>query len=121
MNWLKIVHVSCVVLSLLGFIVRGGWMIINSELRNKKWVKISPHIIDSLLLISAISMLFKYNISIIDHQWLQLKIILLVIYIGLGMIAFKNACSKKIRMSAFFMSLIVYSAIIYTAITRFTF
>ncbi len=118
MNWLKIIHVSCVVLSFLGFIVRGWWMLVDSDMRNKKWVKISPHIVDSILLISAISLLIKYNISVIDHQWLQLKIVLLVVYIGLGMVALKNTRSKNIRVGAFLISLIVYSAIIIIAITK---
>ena len=53
---LKQVHVACAVLSYAGFVVRGGWMIRNSPLLERRWVRILPHANDTLLLASAIAL-----------------------------------------------------------------
>ena len=51
---LKVVHVTCAVLSISGYLLRGVWMIRASPWLQKKWVRIVPHIIDTALLGSAI-------------------------------------------------------------------
>jgi uncharacterized membrane protein SirB2 len=55
---LKHIHITmAVVLSGLFFVLRGGWLLQSSPQLQAKWVKISPHVIDTLLLFSAIAML----------------------------------------------------------------
>ena len=61
MEWIKVIHVSCVFLSFCGFFIRGIWMLSGSELLQKRWVKIAPHIIDTTLLASALLMLFVFQ------------------------------------------------------------
>jgi hypothetical protein len=51
---LKHLHVACVVLSISGFVVRGVWMMRESPWLQKKWVRVTPHVIDTILLGSAI-------------------------------------------------------------------
>ena len=53
----KHLHLTMVVLSGLFFVLRGGWLLQSSPQLQAKWVKISPHVIDTLLLLSAIAML----------------------------------------------------------------
>ena len=54
---LKYLHVSCVVLSGFGFFLRGLWMLSESALFKQRWVRVVPHVVDTVLLGSAITML----------------------------------------------------------------
>jgi uncharacterized membrane protein SirB2 len=45
---LKHLHITCVVLSGLGFCLRGAWMLVESPLRQHRLARILPHIVDTL-------------------------------------------------------------------------
>lgn len=95
---LKHIHLTFVVLSLLAFVVRGIWLFMNSSMLGKKWVKILPHIISTILLASGIAVAIHLNMSPGSQPWLMAKIIGLVVYIGLGVAAFKvsNTSARKL-------------------------
>lgn len=87
----KHLHITFVALSILGFVLRGFWMLIASSNLQKKWVRILPHIIDTGLLLSAIAMLLTYPLAPWEHPWIMAKIVGLVLYIVLGYIALKKS------------------------------
>lgn len=87
----------------------------------KKWLKVLPHVVDTGLLLSAISMLYVFQWSLLDHSWLQLKIALLVVYILLGMVALKPARPVKVRLIAWLAGLFVFLFIVFVAVTKFEF
>jgi len=118
MHWIKIVHVSCVVLSFLAFSIRGIWMLNESPLLNKRWVKIFPHIIDASLLVSALALIYVMSLPVLQSNWLLAKIIALIIYIVIGSVALKWGRTKKVRMFAFFLALIVFLFIVSVAMTK---
>lgn len=114
---LKHIHLTFVVLSLLAFFVRGAWLFMNSGMLDKKWVKILPHIISTILLVSGVVLAVHLGMKPGGHPWLMAKIIGLVVYIGLGVAAFKvpnPTASKLLWISA----LIVFAYIVSVAITR---
>ena len=53
---IKHLHVTCVVLSAAGFLLRGLWMITGSALLQHRLTRVLPHVVDSLLLLSAITL-----------------------------------------------------------------
>ncbi|HET8705073.1 MAG TPA: SirB2 family protein, partial [Pseudomonadales bacterium] len=53
---LKMIHMVSVALSGSFFLLRGIWMLRDSALLQRKWVKIAPHVIDTVLLVSALAM-----------------------------------------------------------------
>jgi uncharacterized membrane protein SirB2 len=114
---LKHIHLTFVVLSLLAFFVRGIWLFTNSNLLAKKWVKILPHFISTILLISGIVLAVHLSMSPGSQPWLMAKIIGLIIYIGLGVAAFKvpNPTASKLFWVG---GLIVFAYIVSVAITR---
>ncbi len=118
MEWLKTIHVSSVALSFFGFFLRGIWMLVDSQMLQKKWVKILPHFIDAILLISATGLLYVLQWSIFDKNWLLTKIAVLFIYIGLGMLALKPGRPKAIRGSAWGAALLVYIYMVSVALTK---
>lgn len=95
-------HMLFVVISGLFFLVRGAWMLMESDMLQKKWVKIVPHVVDTLLLVFAIGLCVILSQYPFVHHWLTVKVVMLVAYIGLGTIALKRGKTKAIRTLAFF-------------------
>jgi uncharacterized membrane protein SirB2 len=118
MGILKTIHVTCVGLSFFGFFIRGIWMLSDSSKLQLRWVKIAPHVIDTLLLASAIILAVQMHLSPIAHPWLMTKIIALLLYIGIGTIALKPGRSRNVRLSAWMLALATFMFIVSVAITR---
>jgi len=121
MEWVKAIHVSCAVLSFSGFFLRGIWMLSGSSLLYKRWVKTAPHVIDATLLFSAFLMLYIMQWSVLDYQWLQVKIGALLVYIALGMLALKPGRSKRVRFAAWLLGLVVFLFIVSVAVSKSVF
>lgn len=118
MEILKHLHVTFVGLSFIGFVVRGIWMIQNSQLLYRKPVKILPHVIDTGLLLSAIGLAVMAHLSPDAHPWLLAKIMALPIYIVLGVLALKPGRPKKVRIVFFFLALLVFIYIVSVAFLK---
>jgi uncharacterized membrane protein SirB2 len=118
MEWLKPLHISCVALSFCGFFLRGVWMLRGSAWLHNKWVKRLPHVVDTGLLVSALSMLYVMQWSVLDHPWLQVKIVALLVYIGLGTLALKPGRSLGVRVAAWMIGLLVFLFIVSVALTK---
>jgi uncharacterized membrane protein SirB2 len=115
---LKHVHMTAVVLSGSLFALRGVWMTMESPLLRQRWVRIVPHIIDSLLLASAIALATTIQQYPLVHAWLTAKLFALVVYIVLGSIALKRGKTKRIRILAFIGALLSFSYIILVALSH---
>lgn len=114
----KYIHVSAVTLTLIFFIIRGLWMIMDAKILKQKWVKILAITIDSILLASAVILTMKISQYPFSHPWLTAKVLALVIYIALGMIALHYGATKKIRIVAWFAALLCFGYIVSVALTR---
>lgn len=115
---IKQLHVSCVFLSGLFFFVRGIWMIADSSLLHRKWVKFTPHIIDTILLLSALYLATQIHQYPGTDSWLTAKATGLLCYIVLGMVALKYGKTKAIRVTAWLAALMVFGYIVMVAVTR---
>ena len=115
---LKYLHVSCVVLSGLGFFLRGLWMLSESALLKQRWVRVVPHIVDTVLLGSAITMLVISVQLPFAQGWLTAKLIGLVVYIMFGMMALKRGRTRKVRAVFFVAALAAFAYIVSVALTR---
>jgi uncharacterized membrane protein SirB2 len=94
-------HVLCAWLSVGGFFLRGVLMLRDSPLRQTKPVRILPHIVDTLLLVSAIVLALTLGQYPFADAWLTAKLLGLVVYIGLGLVAFRFGPTRGIRSLAF--------------------
>ena len=116
---IKLVHVSCVVLSYSLFFLRGIWMLRGSAaLLQQRWVRIAPHVIDTLLLTSAITLAVQLGISPLAAPWLMSKIVALLLYIALGMVAIRHGKTRTIRLYAWLAAQAVFFYIVATALTH---
>lgn len=111
-------HVFFVVLTFVFFFIRGIWMIQDSTLLYKRWVKILAPVIDTLLLISAIVQAINIHQYPVTHHWLTVKVLALLVYIGLGMVALTYGPTKQIRITAWLGALCCFGFIVSVALTR---
>ena len=114
----KYIHVTFVVLTLMFFFIRGIWMIRDSALQKKKWVRVLAPSIDTLLLVSAIVQAINISQYPFVDNWLTAKILALIVYIALGMIALSYGKTKNIRITAWLASLLCFTYIVSVAFTR---
>lgn len=114
----KTVHAVSALISISGFIVRGVWMLRESPLLHRRWVKIAPHIVDTVLLISAIVLAVQIAQYPFVNGWLTAKVIGLLLYIILGTLAIKRGKTKSVKTLAFFSAIIVFIYIVLVAITK---
>ncbi len=115
---LKAVHVGCAALSLAGFVARGLGMLRDAAWRQRRWVKIAPHVVDTLLLVSAIGLALAVRQYPFVHGWLTAKLLALVGYIVLGSIALKYGPTRAVRLGAWLAALAVFGYIVGVAVTR---
>lgn len=106
---LKMIHVSCAILSISGFALRGFWMLRASPLLASLPARVLPHVIDTLFLLSGIGLVALLDLPILQLPWLTAKILLLVVYILLGTIALKRGKTRHMRVLAFILALLTFS------------
>lgn len=115
---LKYLHVAAVLLSGTGFFLRGLLMLGDSPLLAKRWLKVVPHVVDTVLLGSAIAMAVMSAQYPFAQPWLTAKFFGLLAYILLGMVALKRGRTKSVRTAFFIASLMAFAYIVSVALTR---
>jgi uncharacterized membrane protein SirB2 len=115
---LKSLHISSVAGSFILFNLRGIWNLNGSSIMRQRWIKIVPHVVDTLLIVSAIALAFTIRQYPFVDGWLTAKVIALLLYIGLGFVALKYGQSKTVRLSAWIMAQMVFTYIILVAISH---
>ena len=118
METVKTIHIAFVTLSFAGFFVRGIWMLKDSKLLQQRWVKISPQIVDTVLLVSAIVLAVQLRVSPLEQAWLMAKIIALLLYIAAGLVALRFGRSRRIRLNAWLFGLVIYLYIVSVALSK---
>ncbi|MCE3603326.1 SirB2 family protein [Massilia sp. P8910] len=114
----KHLHMSCAALSIGLFALRGVWMLRGSAQLAQRWVKIAPHLVDTVLLASALTMVVWSGQYPFVQPWLGAKVVALVVYIVLGAVALKPGRPKQVRAIAFGAALLTVAYIVAVALTR---
>lgn len=98
---LRHVHIACAVLTIALFVLRGGLMIAESRWLQTPVLRYLPHVVDTVLLSTALMLLGIVHQYPFVHGWLTVKVVLLVVYIVLGSIAIKRGRTRPVRIAAF--------------------
>ena len=114
----KYMHVSCVVLSLAGFTARGMLMLAESPLLEARSVRVLPHVVDTLLLVSAIWLAALVGQYPFVHGWLTAKVLGLLAYIVLGALALRRGRTLRRRAAAFAAAVACAAYVVAVALTR---
>ena len=105
---IKLVHVTAVIASGALFLLRGITVSLGGNWSMSTPVRYLSYSIDIVLLCAGLSLLAILPSGVFSNGWLGLKLILLVVYIGLGMLALKRGRSAAIRRSCFIAAIAVF-------------
>lgn len=114
----KNLHVFFVTLSVAGFLLRGYWMMSGNPLSQHRLARRLPHVIDSLLLATALVIAVMAAQYPFVAPWLTAKVLGLLAYIVLGAVALTYGRSQGGRVAAFVGALLVFAWIVSVAITK---
>lgn len=115
---IKYVHLASVVLSLTGFVLRGILMIRASPLMNARWIKVLPHINDTVLLVAALSLAVMSDQYPFVENWVTAKVLGVIAYIILGALALRDANTLQMRVVCWLAAMAVFGWIVSVALTR---
>lgn len=115
---LKNIHITCVLLSISGFLLRAWWRFYAPHRLQAKLVKILPHMIDTLLLASAIGLSLILQQYPLVHHWLTAKVVLLLVYIFAGAITLKTRFDRQVSLFAFLIAVSSFATIVFTALSH---
>lgn len=115
---LKHLHVTCVALSGGGFLLRGLLMALDSHWLKSRPARIFPHVVDTLLLGSALGLAYITAQYPFVQGWLTAKVLGLLAYILCGTVALKRGRSKAVRLSFFVLAVLVFAYIVSVALSR---
>lgn len=115
---IKHLHMTSAALSGLLFFVRGIWMLRESPLLHRRWINMSSYVIDTVLLGSALTMVFWSAQYPFVLEWLTVKVLVVLAYIVAGAIALKRGKTKRIRTVAFIVAILLFAFIVKIALTR---
>jgi uncharacterized membrane protein SirB2 len=115
---LKCVHVAAVVASGTGFLARAALMLAGSPRLQARFVRVAPHVVDTLLLAAAVAMAVMARISPLAQPWLAAKIVGLLAYIVLGAIALRYGRTLRARVAALAGAVLAFAYIVGTALQR---
>ncbi|EOC0830124.1 SirB family protein [Cronobacter sakazakii] len=117
----KHLHILTVVISISLFILRYWWQYRSSPMSSKRWVRIVPHVNDTVLLGSGVALVLITHFYPFTQQgaWLTEKLFGVIIYIVLGFIALgRRPRSQQVRWIAFLLGLVVLYIIVKLATTK---
>lgn len=86
---LKMLHVSLALVSGLGFALRGFIRLVLQRRLTHPLVRFGPHLIDTLLLASGVALWLTLGLSPLAAGWFGAKLMLVVVYILVGIAAFR--------------------------------
>ena len=114
----KSIHIHAASISIFLFIGRGLWSFWRPQDLKYAWIRILPHVVDTVLLASAITLAILSSQYPVQDDWLTAKFIALILYIALGTIALKRGRARSTRMIAFFAAIATFAYIVSVAVTR---
>ncbi len=115
---IKYIHILSALLSIIGFIYRAILKLTAPEKLTQKWLKITPHINDTILLASAIYLVFITQQYPTLFNWVSMKIIALVIYIILGLFTLRFCHTRASILVSLLLAIAVFTYIIIVARTK---
>ncbi len=115
---IRLVHITSVSLSISLFLLRGALQFSGVNWRRWRLLRVMPHINDTVLLTAAIALSLYSHQYPLAQAWLTAKVLALLLYIGLGSMAFKAGRPRAQQAVAFGAALLTVLYIVAVAINR---
>jgi uncharacterized membrane protein SirB2 len=114
----KFIHVSCVILSLSGFAVRGFLKVVYDRVPSRFAYRVLPHLIDTLLLGSAVVLAVLARQYPFVSPWVTAKVVALLVYIGLGILLMRLSLDPRRRALLYGLALLSGVYIVLVALSK---
>lgn len=114
----KLIHQTAVTLSIAGFALRATASLTGARWVRGRMARTLPHIVDTVLLASALALAAWLRLDPLATPWLAAKIVALLAYIALGMVALKPTRPRPLRVAATFGAFATLAYIVSVAITK---
>lgn len=105
--FLKYLHIVSVAASFALFFVRGLWVMQSYPDSQEKWVRVLPHVVDAVLVLSAVAMLATSPLNGWPGDWLTVKLALIVVYAMLALYLFRGARALTTKILVWLLALLV--------------
>lgn len=115
---IKWLHVLCVTASACLFLLRGWWMWRSPERMQRRWVRVLPHVIDTALFATGITLVIITAMYPWQQPWLAVKLVALVVYILLGMTALRFARDRAVGRIAWVLAVMTFLYMVVLALTK---
>jgi uncharacterized membrane protein SirB2 len=102
----KYLHILSVATAFALFFVRGLWVMQSYPDSQERWVRVLPHAVDAVLVLSGIAMLAMLPAGR-TGEWLAVKLALVVVYALLALYLFRVAQSFATKASAWLLGLLL--------------
>ncbi|MBA6337859.1 SirB2 family protein [Colwellia sp. BRX8-7] len=102
---MKHLHMTLAAISIILFTYRFALTLMNSAQLDKKWLKISPHIVDTFLLLLGVGLAVKLAINPIEYLWLGEKILAIIFYIFTGYYTLKLARNRMMQVIGYLVAM----------------
>lgn len=116
--WIKHLHVTCVVVSVSLFVLRGTMELLSRPWRQWRLLRVAPHVVDTVLLGSALWLAWRLGQYPFANGWLTAKVLALVAYILLGSRALGKNTQPAQRLPFFVAALLCVLYIVGVALTH---
>ena len=110
-GWVKLLHVACATVSVTFFVVRALWMLQGSSLLNALWVRVAPHVVDTVLFLSGVYLASLWGWP----TWVYVKLVGVVLYIVFGSLALRRAPTALARRVSLLAALVAVSFVFMVA------
>lgn len=112
---LRNTHIACAILTIALFALRGVLMLADSPWQRATLLRYLPHVVDSVLLTTALMLTTIVRQYPFAAGWLTMKVVLLVAYIVLGRIALRRGRTRTIRIAALIAALLTVGLLVSVA------
>jgi uncharacterized membrane protein SirB2 len=112
----KHLHLTLIAIAFTFFLLRSFWLFTGSPLLQKKLLKILPHPINLVMILSgfALAHVAHYPLS---SPWIIAKLVALVLFVAFGLLTFKQPTQTR-RIMFFSAALLTFVYIVCVAVTK---
>ena len=114
----KLAHVIFAAGSIALFMLRGTFTVLAARPLTQRVWKVLPHIVDTLLLAMGIWLVVMLRLDPFHVTWLGVKILCVIGYIILGVLAFHLQRPRWLRLGVFTAAILMFSFIVSIAVLQ---
>ncbi len=113
---LKLLHILCAAASLMLFVVRGGITVLMEKVLTAQIWKWLPPVVDTLLLAFGVWLAVLLQLNPLHVSWLGVKLLCVIGYIGLGVLAFHLRRPRWLKVGLFVSAILLFGFIVSIAV-----